>query len=481
MNKTKKIMCLCLLPMFFTISLMYVGDLPFLSPFEVEKVSALSSRYTTNITGFTWQLKDDYIDVGVAYTSTDPNAQIRWQEYNLTTKQWRAFSGWSKGNWASWKTDVDDYWLHCEIKTSDGAVTTKTINFRYSAGVMKIAATDARFTSEGDSTVQLGMSTNKPSGAKYSFKIYDVIKNTWTYLADKSGGNWQTWGAKTGAYWTHFELYTADGRLANTKTYSFGVTEPVRRTLLIGNSTGGSDDSDTRFSNDVGVMYNTLTWGSFYGEKNNVSYIRNSTKAQINNKIKNTFASTKDGDISYIFITCHGGVDGTLGIDNQNIGYSPRELRNVIDSNVKGTVILMVTSCFSGNLVQNDLVANSTEVDMPAVNDKIISAFQNIDSNSGEFRTPKYHVMTAANKSEYSWGYSNYMNISTMVWTMGLGWDYNNNMPYSTLIADANKNGKVSMNELYDYSYSKVLNDYSKGSHVTMYSNNGNLVIQGRY
>ena len=54
-------------------------------------------------------------------------------------------------------------------------------------------------------------------------------------------------------------------------------------------------------------------------------------------------------------------------------------------------------------------------------------------------------------------------------------------MPYSTLIADANKNGKVSMNELYDYSYSKVLNDYSKGSHVTMYSNNGNLVIQGRY
>lgn len=469
-----------LLPILVMVSLIYVDErsvLGFLAPKEV----SASQSYATTISGFTWQLKDDYIDVGVAYTSKDPNAQIRWQEYNLTTKQWRAFSGWSTGNWASWKTNVDDYWLHCEIKTSDGVVTTKTINFRYSAGNMVISGTYAGFTSEGDATVQLGVSTNQPSGAKYSFKIYDVNKNTWTYLADKTVGNWQIWGTKTGTYWTHFELYTADGRLADTKTYSFGVTEPVRRTLLIGNSTGGSDDSDTRFSNDVGIMYNTLTWGSFYGEQNNVSYIRNSTKAQINNKIKNTFANTKDGDISYIFITCHGGADGTLCMDNQNIGYSPRELRNVIDSNVKGTVILMVTSCFSGNLVQNGLVTTSMEVDMPLMNNKIISAFQDIDSNSGEFRAPKYHVMTAANKSEYSWGYYNYMNISTMVWATGLGWDYNSNAPYSTLIADANNDGKVSMNELYNYSYYKVLNDHAEGSHVTMYSNNGNLVVQGRY
>ncbi|MGO2315306.1 MAG: hypothetical protein ACTIDA_03360 [Pseudolactococcus laudensis] len=74
MNKTKRLVWLFLSSLLLTVSLAYSGSTTF---FETENVSASESRYATNITGFTWQLRDDYIDVGVAFTSTDSNAQIR--------------------------------------------------------------------------------------------------------------------------------------------------------------------------------------------------------------------------------------------------------------------------------------------------------------------------------------------------------------------------------------------------------------------
>ena len=120
--------------------------------------------------------------------------------YNLTTKQWRAFSGWSKGNWASWKTE--------------------TMAFRYTAGDSKISGT---YSGWRNGEVLLGATTVNQN-TKIQFKIYNLDTQQWSYLTDENNrSNWVSWQAKKGNYWVHFESRTDDGRLADTNTYCFAV------------------------------------------------------------------------------------------------------------------------------------------------------------------------------------------------------------------------------------------------------------------
>ena len=58
-------------------------------------------------------------------------------------------------------------------------------------------------------------------GRRYKIKIYDVNKQQWVAGFN---GQWAVWEKPSkGIYWTHFELYTSNGKLVETKTYAFGV------------------------------------------------------------------------------------------------------------------------------------------------------------------------------------------------------------------------------------------------------------------
>lgn len=172
--------------------------------------------------GLTWIAQDNYLDIGVAYESEDPNVMFQWQSYNVATGEWTVIAPWSRGNWASWKEEQGDYWLHCEMKTSDGSVyETQTIAFRYYAGKTRLEGTYAGW--RGDE-VLIGATSTNPK-AYIHFKTYNVAKNKWTYVTEeKSTNNWETWKPEEkGIYWLRYEIYTEDGRLADTKTYAFGV------------------------------------------------------------------------------------------------------------------------------------------------------------------------------------------------------------------------------------------------------------------
>ena len=455
----------------------------------VENLEQESSGYYLTLDGLTWVYQSDYIDVGTAYSTNDPYVQFKWEMYNVNTGQWFTIADWNYGNWASWKTDCGDYWLHCTARTSDGAIErTSTITFHYVAGNTQISGIYAGDTGNGDQSILLGCaSTESTVGLTYTFRIYDVNLEQWSTVSDR-GNQWVTWYAKTGTYWAHYELYTIDGRLADTRTIAVSCSPIVRRALLIGNQSATARDPGTRFFKDVDNMYNALAWANFGGmQYSSIDYIRNGTKSQIAQKVKTAFQETSDNDVSYIYITCHGGSDGTIYMDSQNIGYTPKELRNLLDQYVKGTVVIMVTSCYSGNLIQsNDIELGVQDINDNDINDDDINvsmdaftnAFQDISVNSGELAAPKYKVVCAANKYEQSYGYP-MINISTQYWSRAFGWDYSKSAAIN-MEADANNDGRVTLDELHKYAYPRILTEV-KGSHEVVYPENSNFVIYGRY
>lgn len=173
-------------------------------------------NYASNI-NLCWQLRQEDIAVGAA-VNWPTRLEYKWQSYNVNTGSWNNITDWNGGNWAGWSAEVGDYWLHLEVREAETqkSVGEKTIAFRYSAGTAAITGTYAGYRNNG---ILLGMSSNDP-WAKYVVKIYDYNAKRWVA---QFWGQWATWQPARGVYWTHYELYTSDGRLANTRTYAFGV------------------------------------------------------------------------------------------------------------------------------------------------------------------------------------------------------------------------------------------------------------------
>ena len=110
---------------------------------------------------FLYVNRDDYLDFGVVYNSDDSNTQFRWLQYDLSSKQWKLLSDWSSSNWVSWYADCGDYWIRCEMKTSDGQESDKTQAFHYVAGNTRVDQTYVGDTGEGDATYNLLMTSTR--------------------------------------------------------------------------------------------------------------------------------------------------------------------------------------------------------------------------------------------------------------------------------------------------------------------------------
>lgn len=173
------------------------------------------------LNGMCWVYRNDYVDVGVSFDAP-PTTQFRWTSYNLDTQEWKVISDWNTGNWISWYGEKGNYWLRCEMRTADGRTDELTQCFAYTAGNTQINGTYAGYRNSNE--ILLGCSSAMAGqGETYSFKIYNIDTGEWIYLTDKNLAQWVSWTPKNGNYWTHFELYTKDGRLADTKTYCFAV------------------------------------------------------------------------------------------------------------------------------------------------------------------------------------------------------------------------------------------------------------------
>ena len=174
-------------------------------------------RYVEELS-LSWFERDEDIAVGAALSRHYSQVEYLWQSYNLDTHQWETIADWTNANWAGWKTTIGNYWLHVEVRNAQDhqPIAAKTICFAYQPGKTRVTGT---FAGWSNGAVLLGIASNNLK-AQYHIKIYDYRAKLWV---DDFRGQWATWRPRKGIYWTHYEVYTSDGRLADTKTYAFGV------------------------------------------------------------------------------------------------------------------------------------------------------------------------------------------------------------------------------------------------------------------
>lgn len=438
---------------------------------EGEHNSSMSvmAAYTGSLDAVCYQEQDYWMDFGVYYTTNDPNVQFRWLEYNVQTQQWKVIQNWSSSNWVSWKTNYGDYWLQCEMKTSDGQVRYKTVTHKYYAGRTRIKEVCIEPTAEGDGTYRLGATSMLSSGVKFSVLIYDTNAKTWKTLVYRNSYSWTDWVPKTGSYWVRFEVYTPDGRMGEEKTFTRTTREPVRRALLLGETSTNQVPIS-----DVNNMYSLNNQSSFYGTRFNVNTsFANKTKRQILDKIQSVFANTTENDVSYLYFTCHGGLGGTLYLTTSSTAtFTPAELRTTIDKYIKGKVVIMIDSCYSGGAI-NKSVSDSAE----HFAEDFIEEFY--ASKSGELAADRFQVLCASRKDETSLGGS-VISLATRFWLRGAGWNYETKTACN-LEADVDGDDKVTLKELYQYSYDKVKEHSNNRQHVVCSPANSEFVLYGRY
>lgn len=166
----------------------------------------------------TWVTRPYDMAVGVAVGNGNySDYEYLFRTYRPDRNQWKTIKGWNGANWGGWSDDAGTYWLQAQVRErrTGRMMFDQTIAFAYNPGSGRITGTYAG--TQRNHTVLLGMTSNSPR-ERLDIKIYDWRRKLWVATYP---GPWATWNPRPGVYWTHYELYTPSGKLADTKTYAF--------------------------------------------------------------------------------------------------------------------------------------------------------------------------------------------------------------------------------------------------------------------
>ena len=206
------------------------------------------------------------------------------------------------------------------------------------------------------------------------------------------------------------------------------------------------------------------------------------TKAEIIAKMEELFKSSSESDVNYLYLTCHGGEDGTIAIGSDKTSFSGWELASILKQ-YKGKFVVMLDCCYSGKIIDvgksDKKVASKSEEKFDE--QAFLAGFSTGDvaSKNGEMLDSKFLVLCASWKGEKSYSLVGIGSLATRYWAMGTGWDSLQNRMISPM-ADTNTNGKITLEELYQYSYPLVLEAASssnKEQHVSVYPENSQFVL----
>ena len=206
------------------------------------------------------------------------------------------------------------------------------------------------------------------------------------------------------------------------------------------------------------------------------------TKAEIIAKMEDLFKSSSESDVNYLYLTCHGGENGKIAIGSDKTSFSGWELASILKQ-YKGKFVVMVDCCYSGKIIDvgesDEKVASKSEEKFDE--QAFLAGFStgNLASKNGEMLDSKFLVLCASWKGEKSYSLVGIGSLATRYWAMGTGWDsLQNRMIWP--MADTNTNGKITLEELYQYSYPLVLEAASssnKEQHVSVYPENSQFVL----
>ena len=358
----------------------------------------------------------------------------------------------------------------------------------------------------------------KHSDGSYTKNGWEKINETWYYFDSegwmKTGwfneyGNWyylDTSGAmKTGwclisGSWYYLntsgvmqtglqtiegkQYYLADSGAMQTgwhnigdDTYFFassGARQTInRRALVLGETSTRAVPIE-----DVNAMEKVFSNQNF----SKVVRFPDKTKSEIIAKMQELFKSSSESDVNYLYLTCHGGEDGTIAIGSDKTSFSGWELASLLKQ-YKGKFVVMLDCCYSGTIIDvgkpDKKVASKSEERFDE--QAFLAGFSTGDvaSKNGEMLDSKFLVLCASWKDEESYSLVGVGSLATRYWAMGTGWDPLQNRMISPM-ADTNANGKITLEELYQYSYPLVLEDASKireEQHVSVYPKNSQFVL----
>lgn len=260
-------------------------------------------------------------------------------------------------------------------------------------------------------------------------------------------------------------------------TYFFassGARQTInRRALVLGETSTSAVPIE-----DVNAMEKVFSNQNF----NEVVRFPDKTKAEIIAKMEELFKSSSESDVNYLYLTCHGGEDGTIAIGSDKTSFSGWELASILKQ-YKGKFVVMLDCCYSGKIIDvgkpDKKVASKSEERFDE--QAFLAGFSTGDlaSKNGEMLDSKFLVLCASWKGEKSYSLVGIGSLATRYWAMGTGWDSLQNRMISPM-ADTNTNGKITLEELYQYSYPLVLEDASssnKEQHVSVYPENSQFVL----
>ena len=206
------------------------------------------------------------------------------------------------------------------------------------------------------------------------------------------------------------------------------------------------------------------------------------TKSEIIAKIEELFKSSSESDVNYLYLTCHGGTDGRIYLGSDGQTFSGWELASILKQ-YKGKFVVMLDCCYSGTIINegksDKKVASKSEERFDE--QAFLAGFSTGDvaSKNGEMLDSKFLVLCASWKGEESYSVVGVGSLATRYWAMGTGWDSLQNKIISSM-ADTNTNGKITLEELYQYSYPLVLEAASQiheEQHVSVYPKNSQFVL----
>ena len=338
----------------------------------------------------------------------------------------------------------------------------------------------------------------KHSDGSYTTNGWEKIGDTWYYFDSegwmktgwiKESGNWyylddsgamktglQTIGGNEYYLSTSGAMQTGWHNIGDD-TYFFadsGARQTINRRALV---LGETSTIEVPIE-DVNAMEKVFSNQNF----SKVVRFPDKTKSEIIAKMQELFKSSSESDVNYLYLTCHGGRDGRIYLGSDGQTFSGWELASILKQ-YKGKFVVMLDCCYSGTIIDvgksdEKAVSNSEErFDEQA----FLAGFSTGDvaSKNGEMLDSKFLVLCASCKDEESYSAVGVGSLATRYWAMGTGWDSLQNRMISPM-ADTNTNGRITLEELYQYSYPLVLEAASRSNkeqHVSVYPENSQFVL----
>ena len=209
--------------------------------------------------------------------------------------------------------------------------------------------------------------------------------------------------------------------------------------------------------NNASSMAKVFAGSNIDGGRYSTRVIGNTSKKDILSGISSFFSGTTDDDVSIVYLCAHGHKTGTYSGYRMSLpGYSgvnssanyymtSSEIFNCV-RRIKGKVILVLDSCYSGTFIE----------DMK----------DNLDREGG-----RISVLTAASDTTATYYKINDVNHAVDFFTFfllqGIGYDEKAGQYTGTRAADTDGNGRVTLGEFYNYAARSIaanIRSYSKKS-----------------